>query len=155
MKGKVVAGTSAAVLALAAAIVQPWEGLKLRGYMDPVGIPTICYGHTGPEVRVHDTASLEECEALLEGDLQTAYAGVKACIKTPLKDHEAAALTSFAYNVGVQAMCRSTLTRKANAGDMPGACAELSRWVYAKGFKLRGLVRRRAAERAMCEGKSQ
>lgn len=155
MKGKVVAGTSAAVLALAAAIVQPWEGLKLRGYMDPVGIPTICYGHTGPEVRVHDTATLEECKALLEDDLQTAYAGVQSCIRVPMRDHEAAAFTSMAYNVGVTAFCRSTLARKANAGDMPGACAEMSRWVYAKGFKLRGLVRRRAAERAMCEGKSQ
>ncbi|HHG5564729.1 TPA: glycoside hydrolase family protein [Pseudomonas aeruginosa] len=41
--------------------------------------------------------------------------------------------------------------RKLNAGDVRGACAELSRWVYAGGKKLGGLVRRRAAERELCE----
>ncbi|WP_405045477.1 glycoside hydrolase family protein [Pseudomonas aeruginosa] len=48
-------------------------------------------------------------------------------------------------------MARSTLLRKLNAGDVRGACAELSRWVYAGGKKLGGLVRRRAAERELCE----
>ena len=43
---------------------------------------------------------------------------------------------------------------KANTGDWAGACKELDRWVYAKGIKLNGLVKRRAAERAMCEGRS-
>lgn len=47
--------------------------------------------------------------------------------------------------------CASTLARKANAGDMPGACAELSKWVFANKAKLPGLVKRRAAEREVCE----
>lgn len=153
MRGRTAVGVGGGVLALAALIVMPWEGLRLRAYYDPVAIPTTCYGHTGPEVRVGDNYTLEQCQQLLESDLATAYVGVKTCIKAPLKDYEAAALVSFTYNVGVTAMCRSTLARKANAGDMPGACKELDRWVYAKGFKLGGLVKRRAAERKMCEGR--
>ena len=62
-----------------------------------------------------------------------------------------AAFLSFAFNVGNGAFCGSTLTRKANAGDMPGACAELSRWTYAGGKQMPGLVIRRAAERQLCE----
>lgn len=149
----VAVGGAAAVLALCAPVVMYFEGYHPKGYADPVGIPTICYGHTGPEVRVHDTRTAAQCQALLEGDLATAYAGVRSCIKRPLKDYEAAALTSFTFNVGTGALCRSTLARKANAGDMTGACAELSKWVYAKKIRLNGLVKRRAAERALCEGK--
>ena len=56
-----------------------------------------------------------------------------------------------AFNVGNARFCSSTLARKANAGDMAGACAELSRWTYAGGKPLPGLVKRRATERAICE----
>jgi lysozyme len=76
------------------------------------------------------------------------------CINHPLTDGQKAAFLSFAFNVGNGNFCGSTLVRKANAGDMRGACAELSRWVYAGGKELPGLVRRRAAERAMCEGQT-
>ena len=74
------------------------------------------------------------------------------CIKRPMTDGQKAAFLSFAFNVGNRAFCDSTLARKANAGDMAGACAELSRWTYAGGKQLPGLVRRRATERAVCEG---
>ena len=72
-------------------------------------------------------------------------------MRTPLTDGQKAAFLSFAFNVGNGAFCSSTLVRKANTGDMPGACSELSKWVYAGGKQLPGLVKRRAAERAMCE----
>ena len=75
------------------------------------------------------------------------------CVVAPLAANEAAALTSFAFNVGTDALCGSTLARKANAGAPASAwCAELDRWVFAHGVKLSGLVKRRAAERALCEG---
>ena len=61
-----------------------------------------------------------------------------------------AALGSFVYNVGAGNFQSSTLLRKAKAGDLVGACNELPRWVYAKGQKLNGLVRRREAERQLC-----
>lgn len=152
-RGIVPAGFAAAVLALAGASVSYHEGYIPRTYADPVGIPTICYGHTGPDVTPGRVATADECRDLLEGDLATSWSGVQRCVQAPMEPHQAAALVSFTFNVGVNAMCSSTLARKANGGDWPGACAELSRWVYARGIRLPGLVKRRAAERAMCEGR--
>ena len=151
MKAGAKAGV-ASVLALAATVVTYYEGYYPNSYADPVGIPTICYGHTAG-VALGQTATREECEALLVGDLAEANSHVRRCIKVPLAPYQEAALTSAAFNAGPKIVCGSTLQAKANAGDYAGMCAELDRWVFAKGTRLRGLVKRRASERAMCEGR--
>ena len=79
------------------------------------------------------------------------HAQALECVKRPMSDGQKAAFLSFSFNVGNGAFCSSTLVRKANAGDMPGACAELSRWTYAGGKQLLSLIKRRAAERKLCE----
>jgi lysozyme len=142
-----------AVLLLSAPVVAMYEGYVPHTYADPVGIPTACYGHTGPDVTPGRWFTYEECKARLDADMAEALRYVEKCVTADLQPHQAAAFVSFTYNVGGEAFCRSTLVRKANTGDLPGACAELSRWVYAKGLKLGGLVKRRAAERALCEGR--
>lgn len=147
-------GLGAGSLAALLALVSYHEGYIPHTYADPVGIPTICFGHTGADVTPGRVATRAECEGLLREDLGQAWDAVHRCITSPMRPHQAAALTSFAYNVGGAALCKSTLARKANAGDWPGACAELDRWVYARARKLPGLVKRRAAERALCEGRS-
>ena len=138
---KLAAQIGAGAAALAAAVVMQHEGLRLHTYRDPVGVLTACWGHTGVDVQPGQTYTRAQCRALLEADLAR-HAEALACIRQPLTDGQKAAFVSFAYNVGPRAFCESTL---------PGACAELSRWVYAKGQRLPGLVARRAAERAMCE----
>lgn len=148
---KLIASIGASAAAIVTAFVAQHEGLRLWAYRDPVGVLTACYGHTGPDVQPGQTYTREQCRALLEQDLAR-HAQALACIRRPLTDGQKAAFVSFAYNVGPQAFCGSSLVRKANAGDMAGACAELDKWVYAKGQRLPGLVKRRAAERAMCEG---
>ena len=135
-------------LAMAASIVGYFEGRELIGYADPVGIPTICYGHTAT-AKVGDTKSPEECERLLQQDLGIALNAVDHALPN-LPAQTRAALGSFTYNVGVGAFNGSTLLRKAKSGDLIGACNELTRWVYAGGRKLKGLVNRRAAERELC-----
>ena len=150
-KQKLIAQIGAGAAALVTAFVAQHEGLRLWAYRDPVGVLTACYGHTGPDVQPGQTYTRAQCRELLERDLAR-HAQALACIRRPLTDGQKAAFVSFAYNVGSEAFCSSSLVRKANAGDMPGACAELDKWVYAKGQKLPGLVKRRAAERAMCEG---
>jgi len=153
MKGRIAAGGG--VLALAAGLISYYEGYVPRGYADPVGIPTACYGHTGPEVRLGQLYTKAQCDALLTQDIRIAQSQVKRCIRVPLKPHEEAALVSFAFNVGGQALCGSTLAKRINAGQLPSACAEMSKWIYSRGLKLPGLVKRRASERAMCEGESR
>ena len=147
---RLVAKIGAGAVALVLPVVVLYEGTVLRSYVDPVGIVTACTGHTGPELRMGQTFTKEQCETMLYGDLLK-HADALDCIKTPLADNQKAAFLSFAFNVGNGAFCSSTLVRKANTGDMPGACSELSKWVYAGGKQLPGLVKRRAAERVMCE----
>lgn len=146
LAAKVGAGTAALLIAL----VPVFEGTVLRTYRDPVGILTSCMGHTGPELRMGQTFSLSQCNEQLAQDLLK-HADALKCINRPLTDGQKAAFVSFAYNVGNGAFCGSTLARKANAGDLAGACAELSRWTYAKGQQLPGLVKRRQVERKVCE----
>lgn len=148
---KLAAKIGAAAAALLFAAVPVFEGTVLKTYRDPVGILTSCMGHTGPELRMGQKFTLAQCEEQLAGDLLK-HSKALDCIRPPLTDGQKAAFISFAYNVGNGAFCGSTLARKANAGDMAGACAELDRWVYAKGKKLPGLVTRRATERQWCEG---
>lgn len=133
--------------------VPRFEGEILRGYKDPIGIVTACVGHTRTAV-LGKPYTHEQCQALLESDLAETAQGVMACTHYPLTTGQKAAFTSFAFNVGYPAYCRSGVARKANAGDVEGSCAELSKWVYAGGHVLPGLVKRRETERAMCEGKA-
>ena len=140
----------AGALALVTPLVILHEGWVPKTYRDPIGIVTACVGHTGPELQMGQTFTREQCDEMLVSDLLK-HAEALDCVTHPLTQSQKAALLSFAFNVGNGQFCRSTLVRKANAGDMPGACAELSRWTMAGGRELPGLVKRRAAERALCE----
>lgn len=152
MNKRLLVTLGAGTAALLTAYVPTFEGMVLRGYRDPIGIVTACSGHTATAV-LGKPYSLAECQALLEHDLIEHATGVVGCIKQPLSMGQKAAFTSFAFNVGTTKFCRSTLAKKANLGDMAGACAELSRWVRAGGKPLPGLVKRRQIERDMCEGR--
>lgn len=132
-------------------LVASFEGLRQAAYLDPVGVPTACFGAT-KGVRLGQVYTREQCDDLLAKDLLDANAGVNSCVRVPLSDGQRTAFVSFTYNVGRGAFCGSTLVRKLNAGDYVGACNELPRWVYAKGVKLPGLVNRREQERALCLG---
>lgn len=147
---KLAARIGAGAVAMVVPVVMLWEGTVLRSYKDPIGIVTACVGHTGPELRMGQTFTRDQCEAMLYADLLK-HADALDCIRTPLAEHQRAAFLSFTFNVGNKAFCSSTLVRKANAGDILGACAELSRWTLAGGRELPGLVKRRAAERQLCE----
>ena len=146
-----IVGTAAVAGLLA--IVPKFEGTKLTTYRDPIGVLTYCTGAT-EDAQWGKTYSPAECREQLDRDLARHAEGVMACIKAPLTAGQKIAFVDLAYNVGVGAVCNSTLARKANAGDMGGACAELSKWVRAGGQVLPGLVRRRQAERELCEGRA-
>lgn len=149
MKGRI---ASLAVVLLIAPTVAVFEGVVLAPYADPVGVTTVCAGETDREVvSFKDRYTRDECMALLGASLFEHAQKIEPCIGRPLPAHEAAAVLSWSYNVGANAACRSTLVRKLNAGEP--FCAELDRWVYAGRIKLPGLVKRRAAERAICEGR--
>lgn len=137
------------VIAAAISLVATFEGRSLVAYLDPVSIPTICEGYTHG-VKMGDVATPEQCDALTKQEVLKALAVVDKSVAKPLPDGSRVALASFVYNVGPGAYQGSTLLRMLRAGDLRGACNQLSRWVYAGGKKLRGLERRREAERQIC-----
>ena len=155
-----ISGLASAVVSIAANFIGGMEGKENMPYKDPVGVLTVCYGHTGKDIEQRKYSDAE-CLALLEKDVAK---HVKAldCIKTPLQLREQIAFISLAYNIGTAKFCggsgykTSTVVKKANAGDMAGACAAMSAWrngcKAGKCSPLPGLVKRRAVERAVCEG---
>lgn len=103
-------------------------------------------------VRMGQTATKAECDAMFTADLVRHEAGLRACLKSPdaLPDKTYIAFLSWTYNVGVGAACSSTALRLVNAGDVRGGCHQLPRWNKDNGRVIRGLTSRRAAERDLC-----
>lgn len=144
--------TAAAIIGAAGlATIQAHEGLRQSAYLDPVGIPTICYGHTGPEVKLGQRLTVEQCNATLLRDIAAHRAGVEQCIHAPLTPNQRDAVVSFAFNIGVPKFCKSTMAKRLNAKDYIGASDQFPKWKYArvngKNVVLRGLEKRRKAER--------
>ena len=101
-----------------------------------------------------DTITKERAEELLRDDVKRFEGQVLRLVKVPLTQGQFDALVSFTYNLGAGNLSNSTLLRLLNVGDYSGAAAQFDRWVYASGKRLSGLVKRRAAERALFEGKT-
>lgn len=151
-------------------MIRQWESLRLTAYPDPIGVPSIGYGHTRgvtkADITNRRTITLEEAEALLLEDLEDAVSILRNSVTVDLNPYQFGALVSFVYNVGggrrsssgdrgkdgfvtLKNGAPSTLRRKLNSGDYAGAALEFHKWVYAGGQRLNGLVSRRAQEAAM------
>jgi lysozyme len=141
-----------AAAALATPLVVNSEGWVLRTYRDPIGVVTDCAGNT-KGAAMGQVRTDAECEQRLGAALVEHGLAIAPCLPADLPIGPRAAFISFAYNVGAAKFCASSLSRLARAGDVAGACAELSRWIYAGPKVLPGLVERRKRERALCEGK--
>jgi lysozyme len=147
---RVSARVVALALAAATSLTVVSEGTLYKTYLDPVGIPTACTGHTGPEVRMGQVYTKAQCLAFLDADEKKAMQIVLDSTVGPMNSNELAALTDFTLNVGGGNFRSSTLRKLWNEGNHAAACRELPRWVYAKGIVLKGLVTRRAKEMALC-----
>jgi lysozyme len=140
---------------MAIGVVTLFEGYSSMPYVDPIGVPTVCYGHTGNDVRVGGRArNLQECRTLLNSDLQRSWDTVGQYVTIPLEPWTRAALASFVYNVGADNFMASTLLKLLNQGRVTDACNELLKWNRAGKLYLTGLTRRREAERRLCLGES-
>lgn len=138
------------------ALIEAFEGLYLRAYRDAVGVLTIGYGHTNladvpPTVRPSMTITREQADEILAADLASVELDVERIIKVPLEQHEFDALVSFHFNTGK--LKTGTIDEKLNAGHKAAAMQTLLQYNRAGGKVLRGLTRRRQAEKLMFEGK--
>ena len=154
------AGASIAALFAALSIAAPGlvrdEGWVTVTYNDPAkgaSLPTVCAGVTGAKygVQAGKSYSQAECEAMTARAMLDHAIAIQSCVPGNLPTKTHAAFIRFTYNVGAGAACSSTMMRKARAGDLRGACAEIPKWVYAGGKIWPGLVKRRTYERALCD----
>jgi lysozyme len=135
-------------------LIRHFEGLSLTGYLDPIGIPTIGYGRTGPEAVVGKRITLAEADALLDEDVASHAQIVRDQITVPLTQGEFDALTSVAFNLGyvpksLKACLNGGVTdagKVMTPGSYGSALLQFPRNCRAAGIPLKGLYRRRLAE---------
>ncbi|MAK86523.1 MAG: muraminidase [Pseudomonas sp.] len=135
-------------------LVKEFEGLELTAYRDPVGVLTIGYGYTNqagycPGVKPGERWTQAQAEQMLAEGLERFGAQIRPMFTREPNENQFGAFVSLAYNIGVTAFRNSTALRRFNAGDTAGAAEALTWFNKAGGAKLRGLVRRREAERAL------
>lgn len=128
------------------ALTEQFEGCRLTAYQDQVGVWTIGYGHTGPDVTPGLAITQEQAEALLAKDVSSACSCVNSHVTLALTQNEFDALVDFVFNLGAGAFEGSTLLRELNAGDVTAAAAQFDLWDKAGGAVVAGLLRRRQAE---------
>lgn len=132
-------------------LLHEFEGLRLNAYLCPAKVWTIGWGNTryedGSPVKQGDVITRQRAEALFLNILRKFEVQVRRLIKVKLNDNQFSALVSFAYNLGVGNLQKSTLLRKLNANPNDSTIRdEFMRWTRAGGKVLNGLVRRRQAE---------
>ena len=134
-------------------LIKSFEGLRLKAYPDPGtgGDPwTIGYGHTGSDVYPGLKITEVQAEALLRKDLARFERGVDRLIEGAFTSQaQFNAMVSLAYNIGLGGFQRSSVLRHHRAGNKLRAAASFLLWVKAAGRTMKGLVRRRNAERQM------
>ena len=129
-------------------IIKRNEGCVLHTYLCPAGVPTIGYGHTGPDVKPGMEINQAFADALLVRDIQAFEDGVRAAV-APCTENQIGAMVSLAYNIGLTAFRRSTVLRKHNSQSFREAADAFLMWNQAAGREMTGLTRRRHEERAL------
>lgn len=134
-------------------LIKEFEGLRLRAYDDGIGVQTIGIGTirypNGVKVKKGDVITEEQAEQFLRHDLNTFEKVINEVIKVPITQNQYDAIVSLTYNIGATAFSRSTLLKKLNNKDYKGAADQFLVWNKAGGKVMRGLVRRREAERQL------
>lgn len=141
------------------------EGYTAKAVPDPVkgtAVPTIGFGTTGG-VRMGDTTTPVKALERKLSDVQKYEGAIKQCVKVPLHQYEYDAYINLAYNIGPNAFCTSTIVKRLNAQDYPGACDAILMWkrvgdvdCSTPGNKsCSGLWERRKRLRSQCLGEVQ
>lgn len=141
-------------------LIKQFEGFRSAPYRDAVGVWTIGYGNTyypdGRRVSSSDEPLTEAEASKLKLDIINKYfaPAINALLADEIKAGKISqqmfdALISLAYNIGVSGLARSSVVRYIKSGNMDKAADGFLLWNKAGGRVLKGLVRRREAEREL------
>lgn len=136
------------------AIIQEFEGCKLKAYICPAGVWTIGWGTTaeaGVGVVPHEGMKITQAQAdhYFNLTVDKFVSEIKPRIKRDINENELGAFVSLAYNIGTPRFNKSSALRFFNAGNKTKAAAAIILWNKADGKVSPGLIRRRASERAL------
>lgn len=135
-------------------LIKEFEGFRAETYKCSAGVLTIGYGTTAaagvgidpkPGMRITEPQATE----YLAKTVDKFAAQIRPVLTREPNENQWAAMVSLAYNIGPGAFAKSSVARLFNAGDDEGAAAAFLLWNKAKGKVLKGLSRRREAERAL------
>jgi lysozyme len=134
-------------------LIKKYEGCKLKAYRCPSNRWTIGWGNTtyesGEPVKEGQTITQERADRLFNAMLHRFEAEVKHLLRVQLNDNHFSALVSLTWNIGSGNLKSSTLLKLINQGDYDKAAEEFDKWKYANKKVLKGLVKRRAEEKAL------
>ena len=157
------------VSAAAIKTIKCHEGVKTRPYQCPALIWSVGVGHVIDPSHIavkyeerrnlpipdgwDRSLAMDEVDAILAQDLARFERGVaRLCPAALGHQGQFDALVSFAFNVGLGNLQRSSIRMRYNRGDIEGAADAFLMWTKAAGKVLTGLVKRRNDERAMFLG---
>lgn len=132
-------------------LIKDFEGLRLKAYLCPAGVPTIGWGHTRG-VRIGETITEAQASDYLVEDI----APIEVLLNSQhinFRQEQFDALVSWIFNLGVNAFGGSTMLKyiRDNRSD-EDITDQMVRWVNAGKKPLVGLKRRRIAEANMFVG---
>jgi lysozyme len=146
-------------------LIKHWEGVRYRPYICSARLHTIGVGHVlypdqgrlpldqrdAYPLRAEDQRAFSgaEVDGILGADLQRFEAGITKLFPLVLTQGQNDALVSFAFNLGLGGVQRSTLRQKVLRGEMEAAADEFLKFTRGGGKILPGLVKRRNDERAL------
>lgn len=151
-------------VAIAASFLMAREGfapVAVHERIDPPGVITWCFGRTNfddPSVAAGTRFNREQCKAFLQEDLPKYAAPLQDCILSfdLMPPARQAALVSFAYNLGGGTVCKSSVARELNRGNVQAGCDAMLLYNRVDGKVCDdahcGLGARRRAERKLCLG---
>ena len=140
-------------------IIKKFEGLKLKAYLCPSGIPTIGYGTTvypdGKKVKLGDNITIQQANEYFAHHINNQIVPQLEKIPTwyKLNNNQKKAIISFAYNLGEYFYNSSnfnSISQLLNQPELWSNKTEVKRvfglYIKGDGKILEGLVTRRKAE---------
>lgn len=135
-------------------LLKQLEACKLEAYKDVGGVWTIGWGSTGPDIKECTVWTQDQADMHLVTNIGAICRELTPYVSAKLTQCEADAIIIFSYNVGVSAFAHSTMCKLINSYQMTSAALEFAKWNHVNGKEVEGLTNRRAAERALFEGKA-
>ena len=146
-------------------MIKHHEGVRFKPYRCPARLWTVGVGHVlypdqgrlpldqrnAYPLKAEDNRvfSGAEVDGILSADLRRFEVGVAKLFPVGLTQGQNDALVSFAFNLGLGGVQRSTLRQKVLRGEIKAAADEFLKFTRGGGKILPGLVKRRQDERSL------